>query len=159
LTNVFSASFVQLVSGAGNENERLAAERGKLGGAGSVRDPCGFGPDKARRHVKRIKAFGAEVPCSTRAFVNKLVSRIQVTNDHEWRFRICCRNLCAGSKKASFEGTLRKVAGEQALKACQHKNAGSRIMRRHSPNLEWDARCDAYSVRCTATICAAVLQS
>ena len=51
LTNVFSASFVQLVSGAGDENERLAAERGKLGGAGSVRDPCGFGPDKACRHV------------------------------------------------------------------------------------------------------------
>ena len=51
LTNVFSASLVQLVSGAGDENERLAAERGKLGGAGSVRDPCGFGPDKARRHV------------------------------------------------------------------------------------------------------------
>ena len=29
----------------------LADERGKLGGTGSVRDPCGFGPDKARRHV------------------------------------------------------------------------------------------------------------
>ena len=50
MTNVFSVSFVQLVSGAGNENG-FAAERGKLGGAGSVRDPCGFGPDKARRHV------------------------------------------------------------------------------------------------------------
>ena len=34
-----------MVSAAGNENG--LAERGKLGGAGSVRDPCGFGPDKA----------------------------------------------------------------------------------------------------------------
>ena len=50
MTNVFSASFVQLVSGAENENA-LAVERGELGGAGSVRDPCGFCPDKARRHV------------------------------------------------------------------------------------------------------------
>jgi hypothetical protein len=33
-------------------------------------------------------------------------------------------------------------------------------MRRHSPNLEWDARCEAYSVRCTAIIeCRVVQQS
>ena len=51
---LLSASFVQLVSGAGNENENgLAAERGKRGGAGNVRDTCGFGPDKAHRHVVR----------------------------------------------------------------------------------------------------------
>ena len=50
----FSASFVQLVSAAGIENG-LAAERGKLGGAGGVRDPCGFGPDKAPRSWAKNK--------------------------------------------------------------------------------------------------------
>jgi hypothetical protein len=35
-------------SAVGNENG-LAAEGEKLADAGSVRDPCGFGPDKAAR--------------------------------------------------------------------------------------------------------------
>jgi hypothetical protein len=47
-------AFVQLVSAAGIENG-LAAERGKLGGAGNMCDPCGFGPDKARRSWAKIK--------------------------------------------------------------------------------------------------------
>jgi hypothetical protein len=54
LTNVFSASFVQLVSAAGIENG-LAAEGEKLADAGSVRDPCGFGPDKALRSWAKNK--------------------------------------------------------------------------------------------------------
>jgi len=69
---LLSASFVQLVSGAGNENENgLAAERGKLGGAGSVRDTCGFGPDKAHRHVVRC-SWHAPYPDSLPAKLGKL---------------------------------------------------------------------------------------